>query len=232
MWKPRASKLYARRVLRTARLKRLNLALSRETHTRETKWAYRSFNEQEEFLSRVTEKMGLGNSFVNFCARQTLSGKPLRILDDGAGNGDLLAGLKKKLNARRIKTETIGISLIRNARLLSRFENQEIDHVHWGIAERYVPRKPVDIIFSIFGSLYHTYKEVGKDHLLKFAYSLRPGGMMIMAGIFSKQGRFRQNLQRAFEKRGFKAQFVHIGPTYRNGNEALVIQRQITTNSN
>ncbi len=180
MWKPRASKLYARRVLRTAKRNLLNLAFHRETHAKETPWAYRSFNEQEEFLSRVTRritgKKGLGLSFASFCEQQARSGKSLRILEDGPGNGDLLVGLKRELNARRIKTETIGISLVRNPQLLSRVTNHEIDRVHWGIAERYVPRKPVDIILSIFGSLCHTFEEVKKDHLLKFAYSLRPGG--------------------------------------------------------
>ncbi len=140
--------------------------------------------------------------------------RPLVIVEDGAGEGVFLAKLKSELRKAGIPCETTALELTNNFELLKKFVRKEIDKLPVGPAENFVPEKPVDAIISLHGSIHFTLKDLRKDHLLKFAHSLRKGGIMLVgfsgqAGILNRKQ--KTELERAFQKRGFQAKF-HVYP--------------------
>ena len=94
--------------------------------------------------------------------------------------------------------------------LISLEKKREIDEVVLGPAENFIPEKPFDAIISLFGSIHYTLSSLRKEHLLKFAYSLKKGGLMLI-GFEPLEEPFstamRKGIERSFAKRGFEAEF-------------------------
>ncbi len=137
----------------------------------------------------------------------------LRVLDDGAGDGRFLEELKQKMLSKNIPTNTVALSLTKNPKLLEQKRQKTVDEVFVGLAEKWVPEKPFDLIVSFFGSINYAIPGLQKDHLLKFAHSLKKGGVMIARLDLPEpiQRKAIAGIEKSFEKRGFKARFYYIG---------------------
>jgi len=153
-----------------------------------------------------------------------LGKKNLTVLEDGAGQGIFLSDLRTNLRKLGITPRLIGLHAERrNPRLFARKKIKDIDELNRGLAEYFVPKKPVDVIFSLFGSIYYTPKMHEVDHILKFASSLKPGGIMlagvdsIVAATFTRSTK-REELQRLIQvkkvltPRGFKVRVYGVPP--------------------
>jgi hypothetical protein len=147
-------------------------------------------------------------------------GKALEILEDGAGEGLAISELVETMRKSGVKVNATAIGLAKNPALEAQAKKMGIQ-VYAGPAELFVPKKPVDAIISLFGSIYFNPANfnavyLGKEHLEKFAYSLKPNGIL-MAGVKAQYAkgkhkemtpeqttRFLQNLAQTFRKRNFK----------------------------
>lgn len=159
---------------------------------------------------------------LTIVAQETKRGtkkNPLQILEDGAGQGVALTELNKELTKLGIKTQNTVLTLQTNPKLESLKKQGVISEIIPGRAEFYLPKKPVDVIISVAGSISHVIPKLTKEHLLKFAYSLRKGGILIASfdpiTLYSKRNyskkeseKFLQGIITSFQKRGFHAQIT------------------------
>ena len=142
------------------------------------------------------------------------------IIEDGAGRGAFLHAIKPKLKRLGISPKTIALALPAEGSLTTdilklREESGSIDKVVLGPAELFVPKEKANVIISLVGSMNHTIDEYRKDNLLKFAYSLKRGGLMMVAFAKDTHGPgFLEGVKRSFYKRGFDAEFYdfNLGP--------------------
>ena len=134
---------------------------------------------------------------------QRAKGQPLRIVEDGPGKGIFLSQLKAILAKKGVKTITTGLAFRNNPELKDALKAGRIDCVENGPAELFVPKKPVDAIFSLCGSLYYVEQEVGVRHLLKFAYCLKKGGLLMVGGINLSEKKISL-VKKTLERTGFK----------------------------
>ena len=143
-------------------------------------------------------------------------GRKMVVVDDGAGQGNALAGIKERLEKLGIGCEAVALAFETSPELEEKVKAGKIDRVVAGPAERFVPKKQVDAVVSYYGSVHYTLEDLKREHLLKFAYSLRKGGLLLV-GFDSNRGgrvsaeavfeerRMQRAIVRAFEKRGFRA---------------------------
>ena len=210
-------------------------------HRRENR-GYREYN----FLFRKA----LGGSIIE--ALIALGRKSLEIIDDGAGDGRFLKEIKKKLSKAGIKSRTIALSLGGNENLALKRKLNHIDELKLGSAEDFLPEKPADAIFSFLGSISYVEDLVRKEHLLKFAHSLKKGGIMMVGFELqterreSKHGIIARGLSRnpkqyqeiesetemkgiekAFYKQGFDAKFSRSNILTQQGypNWVIIVRR-------
>ncbi|MBI5553251.1 MAG: hypothetical protein HY917_00755 [Candidatus Diapherotrites archaeon] len=146
--------------------------------------------------------------------------KPLEILEDGPGKGRFIQTLRRKLIENRVPVKTTAVAIHHIPELERLKESGELDALvvpksaSLGLpgAEFFVPDRPLDAIFSMFGSIHYTLPELRKDHLLKYAHALKPGGIMF-AGFDTftdvKKEPF-PDIERSFAKQGFKAKFFNL----------------------
>ena len=210
----------------------------------------RTYGDYNEFFSVGLEQLGFGNGMVDAFRRIAPKNRPLRILEDGAGAGIDLEGIKEELSKAGIKSITTAISLHDYPLLMERQRLGKIDRVAFGNAELFMPEKSQDCIISMMGTLNYTISELRKDTLLKFAHSLTRGGLMMVGFHFTtkpygtyniprglsehpKAGRKlpikdeMTGIEKAFAKRGFHAKFIHF--EYREGTNfpewMLIVKR-------
>ncbi len=139
----------------------------------------------------------------------------LEILDEGAGEGNFLSEIKFKLAEEGIKSNTTAISLRPNKDLTQKRIIESVNSVYLGQAENYFPKKKYDLIFSLYGSIHYTPNFLKKDHLLKYAHSLKKSGAMLIGFDFYDQlgSRFQlKEIEKGFAKRGFQAKLVNANP--------------------
>jgi hypothetical protein len=152
-------------------------------------------------------------------------GKPLLIIEDGPLTGSFLAELKTELKKLRIPCKTIALSLKPLAELKAKKRERLIDEIIEGPAEFFVSKNLADLIISRYGSIEYTLTELKKEHLLKFAFSLKKNGIMLVGFDLSTAFSFNpktkkpldmffilkkmKGIERAFEKRGFQAKFSY-----------------------
>jgi len=164
-------------------------------------------------------------------------GRPLVVLEDGPGKGHFLVAAGKGLAEKRIPNRTLGLAFEKSPMLAARERKGRIRQIITGPAELFVPNKPVDAIVSFYGSITYALPEMRKEHLLKFAQSLRKGGIM-MAGFdlnalkginLLKYGpeSFLRGVERAFAKRGFRAKIYPKPETFAENSPShiLIVQR-------
>ncbi len=179
---------------------------------------------------------------IKLIAEETKRGttnNPLRILEDGAGQGIALSQLETELNRLGIKTKNSTITLNSNPQLEALKKRGILSEINLGRAEFYIPKKPVDVIISVAGSISHIIPRLQKDHLLKFAYSLRRGGILLASiapqNFYSKKDyskkeaeKFMKGIVKSFQKRGFQAQIISNQQKIPNMPTHMIIVRRIT----
>jgi len=151
------------------------------------------------FVERLNQFFGTGRrhtSIADYLADMTHARKrKLTILEDGVGDGVIANDIKIFLQApHRGVNETkqphiTGLTLKENSRTKFWKERRKLDEVHKNIGEFYVPKKQVDVILSTYGSIHYTPFPLLQDHLLKFAHSLKKGGLMM--AVFDPTMRLR-----------------------------------------
>lgn len=205
-------------------------SLSEEARLRENKNAiwkndrtyHRHYN---PFFSQVLSgffnagnEMSIAEAFA-IVAKENGSGTkkhPFTIIDDGAGKGLALAELKEEMKKYGVETKTIALTLAPNEHLESARKSGKINQVISGPAEFFLPKKSVDAIISLAGSIQHTIPVLTKDHFLKFAYSLKRGGVLMMSFHINfhyppnhparkNTKQYLQGLVNSLNKRGFEA---------------------------
>lgn len=185
---------------------------------------------------------------------------PLEILDEGAGEGVFSSELKEKLRELGVDARITATTLEQPSEGASRLaleklkREKKIDKLVLGYGELFEPKQKYHAIFSMLGSINYTINPFRKDTLLKFAYSLKRGGLLIVGFTYGraeggaertgveaiagtlgeKQGtkidvrKEKEGIERAFQKRGFRAKFFEpIVGRLRFGlpNMALIVQR-------
>lgn len=215
--------------------------------------SYSDYNRTFENGFKSFLKLGPTANFADALSTIHKSNQPMRILDEGAGRGYFLAELKEILKKRGIKTITTALTLHNNPELENSRRAGMINEVVVGNAEFFVPKKPFDAIFSMYGSLGYTLPQLRKEHLLKFAYSLRRGGIMMVGFKFKYEGielsdvnrglsgnpkkqrdiskglsleNEMEGIERTFEKRWFDAKFYSVEGTRSMPNWMLIVRRR------
>ncbi|MCX6772261.1 MAG: hypothetical protein NTV88_00625 [Candidatus Micrarchaeota archaeon] len=125
------------------------------------------------------------------------TGRPLRIMDDGAGSGIFLKEIKRMLADRGIESETTATSLT----WFPELRDSNIDSIFIGNSETYAPPKTQDVIVSVLGAAYYQGPQLLKERLLKYAYCLEKGG--ILAADVPLAGFNIKNVKKTLTKRGF-----------------------------
>ena len=234
--KPSTSKDFGKRDWHT-HLKKIASIIKKHTttgygwteHRRLTDYDAIFVNSLNRFLS---QKMKYG-SLADYIADQTHTLKrPLTILEDGVGSGVIASDIKimVKSGHRRIDDSRlphiIGITLKAGEQTKFWKERGKLDEVQEHIGEYFVPKKPVDMILSTYGSIHYTPFPLLKDHLLKYSSSLNKGGIMLAvfdtamrhsARIISESQQYNEveyikknmnQIEQKFAKMGFKAQIT------------------------
>lgn len=183
----------------------------KDTATRKTlnTWINnRKFKKYRTVFEPGLKLMGIGQNIIDAFARiPRKNNRKLIVLEDGAGEGNALVNLKKLLTRTGIPSKTIGLSLGANPELIKKKQAGLIDELVIKPGELFVPKKPVDVIISNFGSIEYAWRGLRKDHILKLAYSLRKGGIMLIGINLGVYGKSIKGIETAFVKRGFNAKF-------------------------
>lgn len=129
--------------------------------------------------------------------------------------------------------------------LEQKFDKSKLDLIINARAETFVPKLPQDFVIDFYGGFTYTQPRFRKDLLMKYAESLTKGGIVLVHFEFVENKFVSKNildpniggrpvigeltdfvaLEKAFEKRGFKAKFFYeqFGQGYYKVN--LIIQR-------
>jgi hypothetical protein len=102
---------------------------------------------------------------------------PLRIHEYGAGKGVALGQVSRLLWQ---PVDTTAIEVFPHPELLKRQRSGEITHIVPVRAEEFMPDKEAHAIFDVAGALTYVEPMLRKDHFLKTAHSLAPGGIMMV----------------------------------------------------
>ena len=111
------------------------------------------------------------------------------------------------------EVEAHATTLTQNKALSELKSKGVIDRVITGPAELHVPSREYDLILSIYGSLHYAYPQIREDHFLKYAHSLRRGGVLL-----SGLSRYDSELIERLESEFF---FVDVKPYVGNFAQAL-----------
>ncbi len=172
----------------------------------------RSFDDYNAVFNHGLNEMGLGNNIADALRKiQKKNNRRLLVLEDGPGRGNFLVSLKELLTRIRVPSKTTGLSLGINFELIKRKNKGLIDELEIKPGEFFVPKKQADVIISNFGSVEYVVNSIKKDHILKLAFSLRKGGIMLAGFNFVNTNNLgsiaMKEIETAFIKRGFNAKF-------------------------
>jgi hypothetical protein len=108
-------------------------------------------------------------------------GHGLRVLEDGPGNANNLAGIKQLMLRSGVPVSVTALGKHHRGDLLWKLQTGEIDEAIFQKAERFVPKKTYTAMLSVFGSLSYAINPIRKDLLLMFAHALEKNGVLLMA---------------------------------------------------
>jgi len=183
-----------------------------------------------KYLSKFTHteanNFHLIEHILNYIKKNKI--KQLNLFEDGIGEGYPLAEIKRGLNNYQIKCKTTGINL---TDLVFRWNKKYIDKEIIKNVADYLPDEKQDIIISVFGGLNYVMKQIQKEVLLKYIYSLKKNGI----GIFvldsevlniDKNPKQMQNLKTALQKRGFSSE-IYINHSEKRSEKynLLIVER-------
>ncbi len=131
-----------------------------------------------------------------------------------------------------MKAQTTGLYVERKNPRLERVRGQ-IDELHRGLAEYYVPKKKFDLFISLAGSIQETLSAHQVNQILKFASAMNPRGLMLVGlvrGSFDFRFGYRvAKVKRTLRGEGFRAEMYKVPQEVTPGatlpNYVLVVQR-------
>lgn len=171
------------------------------------------------------KKHGLGESLFDFLKkRYSLKKESIAVLDLGYGEGHFLAELKKMLKEDRIPSKVEGLSLADNATS----ENKKLIDKRTNIpATEHVLTKKYDLIVDVWGVFSYSFNSIKKELLLKYAHSLKIGGMLVTNLEYMKGSPKLEFIINHLKKQGFSACFYEKNSESSNSHKynTLIIQR-------
>ena len=197
---------------------------------REHTWKInRSYRHYDFAFSRALERFN-GRTLIDALATLAPKNRPLRILEDGAGEGNFSKGAKRKLEAREIKVEATALSLGKNEKLAEKEAKGEIDKVIEKPAEFFIPEGKYDAIVSVAGSIEYAGIRTSAEHLLKYCYSLEKRGIALIAFEIQQNtsltttryfpqeiSAIKERVKKRLKKAGFEAEFYDMDKLYNLG---------------
>jgi len=129
---------------------------------------YRTTNALQSFISKYLENKRK---------------KEINIFSEGIGLGKFELQLKKELQKIGIKTNLSGSTI-------TDFKNTNKDNfkrLHFGSTDKFNPTEKYDIVFSLFGGIYHypsSLNEIAKNTILKLCYYLKKDGVAFIINPF------------------------------------------------
>lgn len=185
----------------------------------------RNLQEYNDCFSVALQKLRLGKDIPDYLKRRYLKTKePVTVLDLGGGTGYFLADLKKLFNSQQIPSKLESLSLHDN---LSPESKRLIDKKHIISAVDQKLTKKYDLIVDVFSAINFEFDSVKKNLILKYAYSLKKGGTLLLAGIY-KSPESKNNISAHLRKQGFEASFIDQidNPFVNDKKTVLVITRK------
>lgn len=145
-------------------------------------WTHdRSYNIYNAAFGPFLADFGLRNDILDSLLLIRRGKKtPLRIFEEGPGEGVAVSKLKQMLSSRRIRARTTVVDMNYKDVLGERKLIGGIDDVVRKKAEFFYPKEKQHAIISLFGPTHYTISDLRKDHVLKLAHSLKPGGVMMV----------------------------------------------------
>lgn len=208
-----------------ARNLRENLEIGKEYDIKHTWKINRTYRHYDFAFSRALKRFS-GKSMLDTIVEIAPRNRALRILDDGAGEGNFLAGIKKRLRGKGVKVETTALSLGKNKKLAEKEARGEINHVIEKPAEFFLPEGQFDVITSVAGSIEYAGMKTQADHLLKVCHSLRKGGIALIGFEIQKYiwtqrhysseelEKIKERVKKRLRKEGFEAKFYDRDKLY------------------
>lgn len=184
----------------------------------------RNLQEYNKCFEVALKKTGLGTDLVDILKKRYQKTKePVFVLDLGAGQGNFLAELKKILLTNKIPSKLESLSLIDN---ISPENKTLVDKKYLVSAIDQKLTKKYDLIVDVYSAINYEFNSVKKNLILKYAYSLKKGGTLLIAGVY-KSPESKKNILAHLKKQGFNAAFIdQVQDVFTNDKRtALVINR-------
>ncbi|MDO8627674.1 MAG: class I SAM-dependent methyltransferase [Candidatus Diapherotrites archaeon] len=153
------------------------------------------------FFSIGLRKIGLGKNLIDILSRIPRQKKqPLKILEDGPGEGIFLTELKEQLGIKGIISQTTALAMHHMIELQQLKILGELDKIIKKSTEEFIPEEQYHAIFSVYGGISYTLQELRKDIILKFAHSLVKGGVLMIGFDFYTSGGTNAGISRGLSE--------------------------------
>lgn len=185
---------------------------------------YERYNLDFKILA-LKKKTGKQTNISDFLIEKYKQKKqPLQILDDGAGQGNFLAEIKKMLLERGIPANTTAVSL---SDKISVNNKPFIDKTIVGDAINLNLNIKYDLITSYFGSINYSIPTLRNDIMKKYIFSLNKNGIALFrfTELKNEPGAKSLNWTKLLEKVGFSVTEFVESPIDNKTNRIMLIQR-------
>jgi len=150
--------------------------------------------------------------------------KPVKVLDDGAGQGRFLAELKQQLTDKKIPIKTTAVSL---SDKIYEKNRKYIDHFIFKDAKDLELTQKYDLITSYFGSIHYSLPAIRDQIIKKYAFALNKNGIAILRFTEYLKEPTAKNLDwiKMLEKVGFSVTAKISQPDSSSREWLLLIER-------
>lgn len=181
----------------------------------------RGLQEYNNCFDVALKKTGLGTDIFDYLQRRYQKTKQqVSVLDLGAGEGNFLAELKRILVTNKIASKLESLSLHDN---LSPESKRLIDKKHIVSAVDQKLTKKYDLIVDVYSAINYEFDSIKRNLILKYAYSLKKGGTLLIAGIY-KSPESKINILAHLRKQGFEASFIdQIKDPFANDKKTVLV---------
>jgi SAM-dependent methyltransferase len=185
----------------------------------------RGYKEYSAFFNYGINKHGLGKSIFDFLRKRFEKTKEtVSVLDLGCGEGNFLSEIKQQLSSEKIPSKTESLSLVDN---ISEQNKSFIDKKNIMQATEHKLTKKYDLIVDLNGAINMELETIRKELLLKYSYSLKKGGVLVLNVIFNKSSSRLPSIINHLRKQGFNAAFYEkdSSPSSNYKYNTLIIER-------
>lgn len=186
---------------------------------------YRGYKEYSDHFNHGINKHGLGTSILDFLKKRFRQTKEtVSVLDLGCGEGNFLSEIKQMLKSEKIPSKTESLSLVDN---ISEKNSSHIDKRNIIPVIEHKSTKKYDLIVDLNGAINMELETIRRELVLKYAYSLKPEGILVMNVIYSVGSEKLNPIIAHLKKQGFNAGFYkkNDSPASFHKYNTLIIQR-------